>query len=71
MASMHRKLLLLATAAVLTLGQPTPLQAASCEDICGEKAAQNCEDIDSVKCAFYIMGCLAGCSVGKLIASER
>lgn len=70
MANMHRKLLLLVTAAVLSLGQPASLQAESCEDICGEKAAKNCDDIDSVKCAFYIMGCLAGCSVGKLIASE-
>lgn len=63
---MRRKLVLLGALLALTLGQPAPALARSCEDICGEKAAANCEDIDSFKCAAYITGCLAGCSVGKL-----
>lgn len=64
---MRRKLVLVGALLALTLGQPSPALARSCEDICGGKAAATCEDIDSFKCAAYITGCLAGCSVGKLI----
>jgi hypothetical protein len=64
---MRRRLLLMAAAVAFTLGQPAPALADSCEDICGEKAAANCEDIDSMKCGAYIIGCLSGCSTGKII----
>ena len=65
---MRRKLLLLAAAVAFGLARPSPVLARSCEDICGEKAAANCEDIDSLKCGAYIVGCLSGCSTGKIIA---
>jgi hypothetical protein len=39
----------------------------SCSDWCAEKAAANCERIDSWRCSLYIAGCLAGCNVNKLI----
>ncbi len=65
---MRKKLLLMVAAAAFGLGQPSPALAESCEDICGEKAAANCEDIDSLKCGAYIVGCLSGCSTGKIIA---
>jgi hypothetical protein len=66
---MRRRLLLMAAALAFALGQPAPaLAEESCEDICGEKAAANCEDIDSMKCGAYIVGCLSGCSTGKIIA---
>jgi hypothetical protein len=65
---MRKKLLLMAAAAAIGLAQPSPALADSCEDICGEKAAANCEDIDSLKCGAYILGCLSGCSTGKIIA---
>ena len=39
----------------------------SCSDYCGEKAAQNCEEIDSWRCNLYIAGCLAGCNVSKYL----
>ena len=39
----------------------------SCSDYCGEKAAQNCEEIDSWRCNLYIAGCLAGCNVNKYL----
>jgi hypothetical protein len=64
---MRKRLLLVATAAALALGQPAPALAAPCEDICGAKAAENCDDIDSANCATYIFSCLAGCSTGKII----
>ncbi|MGD8699832.1 MAG: hypothetical protein PVJ43_11105 [Gemmatimonadales bacterium] len=65
---MRRKLLLMAAAVAWGLAQPSPALAESCEDICGERAAANCEDIDSLKCGAYILGCLSGCSTGKIIA---
>ncbi len=40
---------------------------ASCTDYCGEKAAENCEQIDSWRCNLYIAGCLAGCNVNKYL----
>ena len=39
----------------------------SCTDYCGEKAAENCEEIDSWRCNLYIAGCLAGCTVNKYL----
>jgi hypothetical protein len=39
----------------------------SCTDYCGEKAAENCEEIDSWRCNLYIAGCLAGCNVNKYL----
>ncbi len=66
---MRRRLVLLIAALGLVLGQPSAAVAAerSCEEICGERAAQNCEEIDSMKCNFYIAGCLAGCTFAKII----
>ncbi len=39
----------------------------SCTDYCGEKAAENCEDLESWRCNLYIAGCLAGCNVNKYL----
>ena len=39
----------------------------SCTEYCGEKAAENCDDIDSWRCNLYIAGCLAGCNVNKYL----
>ena len=63
---MGRTLLTAAALAGLVLSQPAPALAASCEDICAEKAVENCEDLDSFECGAYILGCLAGCSTAKL-----
>jgi hypothetical protein len=62
---------MLAAGAVLLVGQPAPAQARMCEDICADKVVENCEVIDSVKCNAYILGCLSGCSVGKIISWFR
>ncbi len=70
MMMMRRRLVLLAAVATLAVGQPEAARAQqeeSCEDLCGELAAANCENIDSFKCAMYIMGCLVGCSVEKIV----
>jgi len=65
---MRRKLVVLAAALLVGLAAPTQSALAKdCEDICGEMAAKNCENIDSMKCAFYIWGCLSGCSVGQIL----
>ena len=64
---MWRRTMAVAAVTVLALGQPAPALAKTCEDICGEKAAEKCENIDSMKCAAYIAGCLAGCYFGKLL----
>lgn len=32
-----------------------------CYRHCGSRAAERCDDIHSLRCAFYIFGCLAGC----------
>jgi len=39
---------------------------AQCQDYCAELAAGHCERIDSWKCAWYILGCLAGCNISSL-----
>ena len=70
MGTMRKRLMLLAAALVLVLAQPLPALAAeevSCEEICGELAAKNCKKIDSLRCTFYIAGCLSGCELGKIL----
>jgi len=42
------------------------LQKIECTDYCGEKAAEKCDRIDGWNCAWYILGCLAGCNVAQL-----
>lgn len=57
---------------LLTLAGPAPARAAAsagpalCQDYCAERAAQYCDRIDSWKCAWYILGCLAGCNIASL-----
>lgn len=46
--------------------RPEPLFAKSCDVYCGEQAAQNCDDVDSLECGWYIVGCLAGCNLAKI-----
>lgn len=58
--------------ALAVLSVPPKAQAAEaagpaqCQDYCGEKAAKNCERIDSWNCTWYILGCLAGCNIASL-----
>jgi len=58
--------------ALTTLSVPAPANAAVrarpalCQDYCAEMAAQSCERIDSWKCTWYILGCLAGCNIASL-----
>ena len=65
------KRLLLATT-LLALAGPPPARAAEsagpvqCQDYCSERAAEHCERIDSWKCTWYILGCLAGCNIASL-----
>ncbi|MFO7588658.1 MAG: hypothetical protein R6X22_11365 [Gemmatimonadota bacterium] len=73
---MRRRLAVVLTALALTLSGSAPgpgprdaraeTAAVSCTDWCGEKAAENCERIESWRCSLYIAGCLAGCNVKKL-----
>ncbi len=57
---------------LLFLAVPPPARAAEkadperCQDYCAEMAAQKCERIDSWKCTWYILGCLAGCNIASL-----
>lgn len=70
-----RQLLITITAASL-LAMPGPGQAQDsragkdggelCQEYCGERAAERCEDIDSFRCGAYILGCLAGCNLKRL-----
>lgn len=72
---MRRMVMSVVAALLLCLGPPGATLAQqgeeekprTCEEICAELAAQNCEEIDSMQCNFYIMGCLSGCEVGRLI----
>ena len=63
---------LVLTLALLALASPPQARAAraagpaECQDYCAEKAAANCERIDSWKCTWYILGCLAGCNIASL-----
>ena len=66
----RRTMVITALALAAGLGQPwTPearAQSVSCSDYCGEKAAANCDNVDSWECGWYIAGCLAGCNLRKL-----
>jgi hypothetical protein len=73
---MSRRLVAALAALVLALSAPAPglgpaaaraETTVSCSDWCAEKAAANCERIESWRCSLYIAGCLAGCNVKKLI----
>lgn len=65
------KRLVLATA-LLALAAPPQTRAAvraspvECQDYCAERAAANCDRIDSWNCTWYILGCLAGCNIASL-----
>lgn len=64
--------LLIAFAALSLLAatgpRPEPLRAGEdCTDYCGEKAAEDCDDLESFSCGFYIFGCLAGCNIAKIV----
>lgn len=58
--------------ALAVLSVPPPAQAAKesgpaqCQDYCAEMAAGHCERIDSWRCTWYILGCLAGCNIASL-----
>jgi hypothetical protein len=71
---MRRRLLLLAAALALLMGQPAvaeePPKERTCEAICAELAAQNCEEVDSMECNYFVMGCIYGCRVGKVIREK-
>lgn len=62
-------LAVLALAGIGSTARPPEALAekASCTDYCGEKAAENCTEIDSWRCSLYIAGCLAGCNVKKYL----
>lgn len=57
---------------LLALAAPPPARAAAaagpaeCQDYCAERAAGSCDRIDSWKCTWYILGCLAGCNIASL-----
>lgn len=71
---MRRLLIAITAASVLALPGPGRAQdsgagktgAELCQEYCGEKAAERCEDIDSFRCGAYILGCLAGCNLKRL-----
>jgi hypothetical protein len=58
--------------ALAVLSVPAPARAAAeagparCQDYCAEMAARSCDRIDSWKCTWYILGCLAGCNIASL-----
>jgi hypothetical protein len=58
--------------ALTVLSAPPPARAAAeagpamCQDYCAEMAARSCDRIDSWKCTWYILGCLAGCNIASL-----
>jgi len=65
-----RKLWLVLALAVLSVPpQARAAEAAGpaqCQDYCAERAAANCERIDSWNCTWYILGCLAGCNIASM-----
>ncbi len=71
----RRRVILVAAALALCLGPPAttlaqqeePKKEPTCEEICADLAAQHCDDIDSMECNFFILGCMAGCNYGKSI----
>lgn len=44
----------------------TTLKTVDCTDYCAERTAEHCERIDSWRCSWYILGCLAGCNLAQL-----
>ncbi|MCK5488649.1 MAG: hypothetical protein KAI98_01600 [Gemmatimonadetes bacterium] len=58
--------------ALSTLSMPPPARAAAkagpaqCQDYCAEMAAESCDRIDSWRCTWYILGCLAGCNIASM-----
>lgn len=66
--NMRRFLIAFGALAVLAASGPRPdrLWAKPCTQYCGERAADDCDDIDSFECGFYILGCLAGCNLARL-----
>lgn len=59
-------LLALALVAPPTAEARTTFDPVKCQDYCAERAAEHCERIDSWECAWYILGCLAGCNLASL-----
>ena len=51
----------------ITPGPALAEKSVSCTEYCGEKAAENCDEIESWRCSLYIAGCLAGCNVKKYL----
>lgn len=47
-------------------GEEEKTPAEICQEYCGEKAAEHCDDIHSYRCGAYIWGCLAGCNLRLL-----
>jgi hypothetical protein len=63
--------LALATLFLALAASPAPGATGSagpveCQDYCAERAAESCERIDSWKCMWYMLGCLAGCNIASL-----
>lgn len=66
---MRRLLIAFAVLSLLSATGPRPeaLPASQpCDEYCGEKAAEECDDLESYSCGFYILGCLAGCNLARL-----
>lgn len=66
---MRRLLVTAAAFAVIGTAGPKPTPALAenpCPEYCGEKAAAHCDKIDSLKCYWYMLGCLAGCNISLL-----
>lgn len=65
---MRRFLIAFAALSLLAVAgpRPEPLRAETCSDYCGDRAAEECDDLDSFECGFYILGCLAGCNIARL-----
>lgn len=66
---MRRLMIAFAALSLLAATGPRPgsLRADNpCTDYCGEKAAAECDDLESFSCTFYILGCLAGCNIARL-----
>lgn len=72
MAMWRRATLAFAALTLLLGAESRPAAAAdqektvSCTEYCGKKAAERCEDIQSLRCLWYMAGCLAGCKIALL-----
>lgn len=66
---MRRLMIAFATLSLVAATGPRPeaLWAKACDEYCGEKAAAECDDLESFSCGFYIVGCLAGCNIAKIL----